>query len=446
MDKKSTYTLSIYTQWFEDDGKLYLYNAQTGFFSEVPESTITILEERLWNTLSKEELDTLLKYHILDTLLKYHIIEYDGSELDYYNERSVELLSAQYDPTVLNLVIVPTTMCNFGCPYCFEPKNNPATMTDEVISDLIQFIASRERVKELNITWYGGEPLLAFERIKKIRKELQQDGLPDIKSEGLITNGYLLTKEVCEYFKSTPLTNIQVTFDGNETSHNKTRCLKGSGEPTFHKIYENLLNAAMILPNVHISARINIDKSNIKDFADMKRKIENDFSDFPNVVVYFGLIRRDTEDGCSLCRSSIKPSDLNELAAKLNHYGLKDKVLPKIQPKGCMMQSSNHYIIGPEGEIYKCWNDVTHKDRVIGHIKDNSIANRTRLMRYLLHTSGQNQECQKCNVYPICDGGCGHYRYRNLFEGGKFNLCISYKDKENLKKALLEGYVRGQNA
>lgn len=44
-----------------------------------------------------------------------------------------------------------------------------------------------------------------------------------------------------------------------------------------------------------------------------------------------------------------------------------------------------------------------------------------------------------CNngTFPICDGGCSLYRYRNLFKGCKYEICSPYKDIENLKTALL---------
>ena len=102
------------------------------------------------------------------------------------------------------------------------------------------------------------------------------------------------------------------------------------------------------------------------------------------------------------------------------------------------MTSSYAFIIGPEGEIYKCWNDVGHIDRIIGNIADRQPTNKLRLYRYLNETSAFSDiKCKECNVFPICEGGCGHYRYRNTFENASFNLCTRYKDARILEESLL---------
>jgi uncharacterized protein len=48
-----------------------------------------------------------------------------------------------------------------------------------------------------------------------------------------------------------------------------------------------------------------------------------------------------------------------------------------------------------------------------------------------------DENCKKCNLLPICTGGCGWYRYKNKFENGEFNICSMYKGENQLKKALL---------
>ena len=62
---------------------------------------------------------------VMDMLIKHHIIEKEGELYDYFDSELVRFNAEQYDLTVLNLVILPTTACNFDCPYCFESKRNP---------------------------------------------------------------------------------------------------------------------------------------------------------------------------------------------------------------------------------------------------------------------------------------------------------------------------------
>ena len=57
----------------------------------------------------------------------------------------------------------------------------------------------------------------------------------------------------------------------------------------------------------------------------------------------------------------------------------------------------------------------------------------------MTHSTPYRDECRDCRVFPICDGGCGYYRYKNLYENGEFNQCSAMKDMAVLEKALLDG-------
>src|SRR3712207_7072003 len=49
---------------------------------------------------------------------------------------------------VLTLNIIPTTACNFSCPYCFEANKPTIHMSDSVIDDLCLFVNKNDRRSE----------------------------------------------------------------------------------------------------------------------------------------------------------------------------------------------------------------------------------------------------------------------------------------------------------
>lgn len=103
------------------------------------------------------------------------------------------------------------------------------------------------------------------------------------------------------------------------------------------------------------------------------------------------------------------------------------------------MHNTNSFLIGPEGEIYKCWSDIGNPNAIIGNIKQNELTNPSRYIKYSVQAIPFNDECKECHAFPICNGGCAYFRYRNMFEDGRFDLCSPYKDKEKLIDALLSG-------
>lgn len=310
-------------------------------------------------------------------------------------------------------------------------------MSDEVEIQLINFIKRHTNVKVINLTWYGGEPLLAFNRIKSIWNKFRTE-LPDIKiqNHSIITNGWLITDSVIEFFRHTSLSFIQITLDGIRENHNKTRCLK-DGTPTFSRIYRNIIHLAKSIPSLEITVRVNVNRANPDDYAILSSAFKNE--GINNISVYPGFIREDTLDGHSLTYNSISGDACHEFFLQASNHGIRTSFFPSVcNSKGCLMSSAYAFIIGPVGEIYKCWNDVGHKERVIGYINQNHPNNKLRLYRYLNETSAfTDSKCRDCKVFPLCDGGCGHYRYRNNFENGDFDLCTRFVKDEVLEDSLL---------
>ena len=249
--------LSIYSITFVENGKFYLYNSQTNFFSEISEELYKSLKNRTWQELPES---------VIEQLISKKIIVNSASKYDYYNLKRLQFNAQKYNTGCLGLVIVPTTACNFACPYCFEPKKDPKTITAPIIDDLQKFIKSFVGAHNIDLTWYGGEPLLAFNQIKDIYRMLTEDGMPEIKAHSIVTNGYLFTEEVIDFFKGKKLGNIQITIDGSKEHHNTTRCLKAGQKPTFDVIINNIELILQHMPETILAIRVNVKKSNLIEY------------------------------------------------------------------------------------------------------------------------------------------------------------------------------------
>ena len=75
--------------------------------------------------------------------------------------------------------------CNLKCVYCYEEGCIVKSMDRETVNNVIDFICKRckdnKRIKTLNITWFGGEPLLAVDNIimigEAVSKYCSQNGI-----------------------------------------------------------------------------------------------------------------------------------------------------------------------------------------------------------------------------------------------------------------------------
>lgn len=433
------YTLSKYSHLFiSTTGKYLIYNSEINSFVE----------------LTSQQYDAILQYGGTDDvgglsngeirkLKDMKIIVREDQADSYYNKIKflTRLNCLSYD--ILTLNIIPTTACNFSCSYCFEENKPIRHMSDEVIDDLCTFINKNERTKKINLMWYGGEPLLALRTIEKILNRIQERTKVPVVHHSLITNGYCINDKVCTLFQKFPLNDIQITLDGTKTEHNSKRFTK-TDKNTYDKIVHNIGLLLSKLPETHIHVRINIDENNKHEYHKITQELRSLYKS-NKLTFYPGFIRIEDKS-----KKQMKaPSVLGE--AKRNFYfdldceGESVNFYPIHRSKMCSAVKLNTYIIGPDGEFYKCWNDVGFKNKIIGYINRDKLENQDLLLRYLMDgTMFDDPKCKDCFFFPICGGGCPQYRLKNKFEGGHYNLCSTLNDEtedfEYLNRCLEEHY------
>lgn len=422
--------LSLYSYLFERDNLCYLYNSQTGLLTTISQPVYEKLYNNDFDSLSEE---------ILKILHEKKVIVADDKVYDYYYSCRNIFLSSIGNRENLSLTIAPTKGCNFACPYCFEGEKENVRMTPQIVDNLIKYIQSYGDAKNLSISWFGGEPLLAFDVMKDILKRIKNECPQKLYSQSIITNGYLIDEKIIDFFVQENFSTLQITLDGTEANHNKTRFLKGNMKPTYQRIMENVDKlVAALKGNIHISLRVNINRENELDFLVIYKEINEKYKD-SRVSVYPGLIREPNTDCSRLCYRSLSGRSLYNFYKKMDEQGINVDFYPRKIQKGCMICHNTSLVIGPEGELYKCWSDFNDSRKVIGNIKDKKFSNPTLVSRYALEaTPYSNPKCKECKVFPVCSGGCGWLRFQNVYEDKNYELCTYLSDNSCLEECLLK--------
>lgn len=406
---------SRYTYFFKTKKKFFLYNSLSNSLAELKQEDYELL-----NKMKEEDL-SLTDKELEKQLRKLKVIV-DNDKDEINKVKYLNLLNRNENRRLI-LTINPTLACNFNCPYCFENEHSNIYMHDLVEEKIILFIKKHIGLKALDVTWFGGEPLLAFDRIVSMTKKMQNLGL-NYKA-GMITNGYLLTEKVISKLESLAISSIQITLDGMADLHNTRRCLK-SGKPTFDKILHNIDLLQKVNPQIRINVRVNVDKTNYADFLELYKFLKD--KQYPTLNVSLAFVKDVT--GCKKCKHSYNMQEQAQIVMELlQKYGLDfSMVFPQSDRYECAIRNKNALVIGPEGEIYKCWNDVGNKSKVIGNI-DGEITNEALLLRYLVAADPfEDPMCQNCFLLPVCGGGCPYSRIQNEYEGTNINTCLYLKD------------------
>lgn len=120
-----------------------------------------------------------------------------------------------------------TNKCNFRCLHCYNDSGENLIIEEELSDqEVIDFMHELGKLNISNLCFCGGEPLLRKDLICKCAKILSSYGL---KSMCIVTNGFLITKEIVKDLMESGVVNFQVSLDGKSSdSHDLLRNKKGA--------------------------------------------------------------------------------------------------------------------------------------------------------------------------------------------------------------------------
>ena len=430
---------SRYNTLFRSEGLgRFCYNALSNTLIELDEAHYCLLERyRKGQTPSAAVEDDFLSL-----LREKNVLVEAGEERDLLLVRHHRRQAACFGTSTLGLTVCPTLRCNFRCPYCFEASQQDGLfMSPETQDRLVAWIGEHEGLRSVSVAWYGGEPLLAFDTVCSLTERFLALGIPYEKA-GIVTNGYLLDREKIACLNDLRIESVQITLDGPREVHDTRRVLAGGG-PTFARILENV-TALMESDYAGVcSIRVNLDRHNVDAFLDLRAELLERFQG-KKLSVYPGhvdVMGGQAYDGC-ICL------DMDEWSSFGLEMARRHWMVPRggLHPGGdldgtCVATRLLGFVVGPEGELYKCWDDVGRPSMVVGSVHaEETAADHVLRARYATGVDPyRDPECLACAALPICGGGCAHRRLLVKYEGREgIDCCSPYKARLTDQ---LEGYI-----
>lgn len=159
------------------------------------------------------------------------------------------------DGHVKSVIFEITQNCNLRCAYCIYSGNydnarthRESSMSWETLKQGMEFyLKCNRKVESANVSFYGGEPLLAFELIRRgveyCKKRLNGKGV----TFSITSNGTLLSREVLQWLEAQREVSILVTLNGPFHDENRR---DASGRGSLDRIMANLRIARQEFPSV----------------------------------------------------------------------------------------------------------------------------------------------------------------------------------------------------
>ena len=406
------YKGSRYNHFYTTNEGFLCYNSLTGLRCH-------IFEDNLVNQVKELQDGATIDEETIDERLVYAKIAVDTT-LDEIILAQKQIADAlQIHENTLRLIILPTRECNFRCVYCYEDKRTEymkETQYEDIIQATKVYIEEHPAIKQLQIEWFGGEPLLCYDHIVYVSSELLQycdeHGLSF--NMAMTTNAYLLTKERAQKLLALHLYTYQITLDGLPQTHDTLRVLK-NGSPTWNVIFQNLKDINEIeSQKLQITIRINYHLGMLTTMRDFLVMLKENLDIGGKFLIYaikitppphenlpIDFVTAETE----LMSTEFVFTLFSELGIPIDTYK------PNISPcePVCYARKNNVFIIDTDGTLRKCTE----------FLEDNTVNNVGKLEhgRFIvnedIHTLWlypnpemlAEKKCYTCQDFPNCCGG-----------------------------------------
>lgn len=276
----------------------------------------------------------------------------------------------------LELILLPTEKCNFRCVYCYEDFSI-GKMKPHIVEGIKNLIINRINLglKNLRISWFGGEPLLAKNIVLEISEFVTNlvKQNPHLSYESaMTTNGYLLDTSLLKLLVNLGIKDFQISIDGTMDVHNKTR-LRADGSGTFTSIWDNLISAKNTDIPFQVMLRIHVTPDNLTDLPDLIDLINKDFANDKRFRVFFKAIEDlggPNSKSFEVLHRKNRTQIMEELYARVDKTMLIEKIESR-KPYICYASQANSFLIRATGGVGKCTVALNDDRNDIGHILPN---------------------------------------------------------------------------
>ncbi|WP_407384701.1 thioether cross-link-forming SCIFF peptide maturase [Ruminococcus sp.] len=315
--------------------------------------------------------------------------------------------------------------CNLNCEYCFASQGkyhgDRALMSFEVAKQAIDFlIAHSGSRKNLEVDFFGGEPLMNFDVVKEITaycRSIEKEKGKNFRFT-LTTNGVLLDDEVID-FANKECHNVVLSLDGRKEVHDRLRkSVNGKGSydlivPKFQHFVERRGNKGYYMRGTftHHNTDFTEDIFHMADLGFTELSMEPVVCppDDP-----YALTDDDLPvlfDQYELLAKEMLKREKEGKPITFYHYMLDLNGGPCIYKRISGCGSGTEYMaVTPWGDLYPCHQFVGNPDYLLGNVYD-GVTNPKVQDEFKLCNAYARPDCQDCWAKLYCSGGCAANAY-----------------------------------
>ncbi|MDR2421603.1 MAG: thioether cross-link-forming SCIFF peptide maturase [Oscillospiraceae bacterium] len=331
--------------------------------------------------------------------------------------------------------------CNLTCDYCFAGQGKyhgaAALMSEETARRAVDFlIESSGSRRNLEVDFFGGEPLLNWDVVKKTvlyAREIEGARGKNFRFT-LTTNGVLLDDETTD-FCNREISTVVLSLDGRRETHDARRKTP-SGGGSYDLIVPKLLRFAARRRGEYCIRGTYTSRN--RDFTeDILHIADLGFTELAMEPVVsapgdaLGLTEADLPElfrQYELLAAEMARRIKNGNPFNFYHYTLDTENGPCLRKRiaGCG-SGSEYFAVTPDGELYPCHQLAGERDFAAGDIRS-GVREDFSFPRAAVNA---RDGCRACWARLYCSGGCAANAYHSTGElGGVYALgCELFKKR-----------------
>ena len=315
--------------------------------------------------------------------------------------------------------------CNLNCSYCFASQGkyhgDRAVMSYEVGKQALDFlIANSGTRRNLEVDFFGGEPLMNFQVVKDLvayARSIEKEKGKNFRFT-LTTNGVLVDDDVIEW-ANRECSNVVLSLDGRKEIHDRFR-VDYAGHGSWEKIVPKFQKFVEARQGKNYYMRGTFTHANPDFLTDIRTMLDLGFNELSMEPVVCAA-----DDPSALTEADLAiVMDQYEMLAQLMlerdregrpftfyHYMIDLTGGPCIYKRISGCGSGTEYMaVTPWGDLYPCHQFVGEERFRLGDIWQ-GVTNTEIQSEFAACNVYAHPECRDCWARLYCSGGCAANAY-----------------------------------
>lgn len=438
------------------NGYNIVLDVNSGAVHVVDDLAYDILEytdENMSEIIGEDAIKSLSKNYskndVLDTYKELYEL-YEAGQL-YAKDEYKKFASMLINSPIKSMCINISHDCNLRCEYCFAAKGDFGTgrelMSLETAKSAIDFIIKNSGNRyNLEVDFFGGEPLMNFEVVKKTieyARSIEKKNNKNFRFT-ITTNGLLLTDDKIDFINK-EMSNVVLSLDGRKEINDKLR-ISSNGKGCYDLIVPKYQKLVKERGNKDYYVRGTFTRNNLdftKDVIEMSELGFDQISIEPVVSeenLDYSIKEKDLprvfEEYEILAKEIIKRKR-NGKCFNFFHFMIDLEQGPCAikRLRGC--SCGNEYVaVTPNGDIYPCHQFVGEEKWKMGNVIENSLNDKIKneFAKTNIYTK---EKCKNCWAKFFCSGGCNANSWQYEGDISKSHSISCELEKKRIECALM---------